>query len=159
MVTVRTFISYVGKTDLPNGQIHLRSPEVNSSRVLFYLQAKNSGKVILLISAPKVFKHIWIFWSVNSRGQDAQECSRSKRRFGFFYLAVISYANSTCKVKTGKEVDDSFPKNFFHRVSYVRFCHQDRRRRFSSFPSYRFGVYVAVKEKSIVLETYPSPRR
>ena len=117
MVTVRTFISYVGKTDLPNGQIHLRSPEVNSSRVLFYLQVKNSGKVILLISAPKVFKHIWIFWSVNSRRQDAQECSRSKRRFGFFYLAVISYANSTCKVKTGKEVDDSFPKNFFHRVS------------------------------------------
>lgn len=54
MVTVRTFISYVGKTDLPNGQIHHRSPEVNSSRVSFYLQVKNSGKVILLISAPKV---------------------------------------------------------------------------------------------------------
>ena len=77
----------------------------------------------------------------------------------FFYLAVISYANSTFKVKTGKDVDDSFPQNFFHRVSYVRFCHQDRRRRFSFSPSYRFGVYVAVKEKSIVLETYPSPRR
>ena len=25
----------------------------------------------------------------------------------FFYLAVISYANSTCKVKTGEDVDDS----------------------------------------------------
>ena len=78
----------------------------------------------------------------------------------FFYLAVISYANSTCKVKTGEDVGDSFPPNFFHRVSYVRFCHQDRRRRFSFFPSYRFGVYVAFKGKSIiVLETYPSLRR
>ena len=77
----------------------------------------------------------------------------------FFYLAVISHANSKCKVKAGEDVDDSFPRNFFHRVSYVRFCHQDRRRRFSFFPSYRFEVYVAVKEKSIVLETYPSLRR
>ena len=25
----------------------------------------------------------------------------------FFYLAVISYANSTCKVKKGEDVDDS----------------------------------------------------
>ena len=24
----------------------------------------------------------------------------------FFYLAVISYANSTCKMKTGEDVDD-----------------------------------------------------
>ena len=46
----------------------------------------------------------------------------------FFYLAVISYANSTCKVKTGEDVDDLCPKHFFHRVSYVRFCHQDLRR-------------------------------
>jgi len=42
-----------------------------------------------------------------------------------FYFAVISYANSTCKVKTGEDVDDSCPKNFFHRVGYVRFFHQD----------------------------------
>ena len=26
--------------------------------------------------------------------------------FFFFYLAVISYANSTCKVKTGEDVDE-----------------------------------------------------
>ena len=45
-----------------------------------------------------------------------------------FYLAVISYANSTCKVKKGEDVDDSCPQNFFHRVIYVRFCHQDLRR-------------------------------
>ena len=41
----------------------------------------------------------------------------------FFYLAVISYANSTCKVKKGEDVDDSCPKNFFHSVIYVRFGH------------------------------------
>ena len=45
-----------------------------------------------------------------------------------FYLAVISYANSTCKVKKGEDVDDSCPQNFFHSVIYVRFCHQDLRR-------------------------------
>ena len=45
-----------------------------------------------------------------------------------FYLAVISYVNSTCNVKTGKDVDDSYPKRVFHSVSYVRFCHQDLRR-------------------------------
>ena len=32
-----------------------------------------------------------------------------QRNVFFFYLAVISYANSTCKVKTGKDVDDSCP--------------------------------------------------
>ena len=37
-----------------------------------------------------------------------------------FYLAVISYANWTCKVKTGEDVDESFPQNFFHSVSYVK---------------------------------------
>ena len=31
-----------------------------------------------------------------------QGSSRSKKRF-FFYLAVISYANSTCQVKTGED--------------------------------------------------------
>ena len=46
----------------------------------------------------------------------------------FFYLAVIAYANSTCKVKKGEDVDDSCSQNFFHSVIYVRFCHQDLRR-------------------------------
>ena len=32
----------------------------------------------------------------------------------FFYLAVISYANSTCKVKKGEDVDDLCSQNFFH---------------------------------------------
>ena len=30
-----------------------------------------------------------------------------QRHVFFFYLAVISYVNSTCKVKKGKDVDDS----------------------------------------------------
>ena len=47
-----------------------------------------------------------------------------------FNLAVISYANSTCKVKKGKGIDDSCPQNFFHSGSYVRFCHQGLRRYF-----------------------------
>ena len=29
------------------------------------------------------------------------------------YLAVIFYVHSTCNVKTGKDVDDSCPKEFF----------------------------------------------
>ena len=36
-----------------------------------------------------------------------------QRKVFFFYLAVISYANSTCKVKTGEDVDDSCPKISF----------------------------------------------
>ena len=42
------------------GQIHQKSPEVNSSRVLFYL-GKNSGKVTLLISAPKIVTSVEFF--------------------------------------------------------------------------------------------------
>ena len=83
----------------------------------------------------------------------------------FFYLTVISYANSACKVKKGEEVGDSCPQNFFHSVSRVRFCIKtfaDERLLASNlgisfFPSYRFGV--AVKGNSFVLETYPRPRR
>ena len=45
-----------------------------------------------------------------------------------FYLAVNYYANSKCKVQKDEDVDDSRPQNFFHSVSYVRFCHQDFRR-------------------------------
>ena len=47
-------------TDFYLGQIHQKSPEVNSSRVLFYL-GKNSGKVTLLISASKVFTPVEFF--------------------------------------------------------------------------------------------------
>ena len=51
-----------------------------------------------------------------------------QREVFFFYLAVISYANSTCKVKKGEDLGDSCPQNFFHSVIYVRFYHQDLRR-------------------------------
>ena len=85
----------------------------------------------------------------------------------FFYLAVISYASSMFKVKTGEDVDDSCPQNFFHRVSYI--CQALSSRQFaderllasklviSFFPIYRFGV--TVKGNSIVRETYLSPRQ
>ena len=56
VVTLQTFTQAstnydLGKTDLPR---------VNSSWVLFYL-GKNSGKVILVISAPKVFTPVEFF--------------------------------------------------------------------------------------------------
>ena len=85
----------------------------------------------------------------------------------FFCLAVISYANSTCKVKTGEDVDDLVPPKFLSPrelclVLSSRPSPIDERLLASNlgisfFPSYRFGV--AVKENSIVLETYPSTQR
>ena len=51
-----------------------------------------------------------------------------RRRAERDLFAVISHVNSTCKVNKGEDVDVSCPQNFFHRVSYVRFCHQDLRR-------------------------------
>ena len=56
----------------------------------------------------------------------------------FFYLAVFSCANSTCKVKKGERL---LASNL--GISF--------------FPSYCFGV--AVKVNSFVFETYPRPRR
>ena len=50
---------YLGKTDLPRANSS-KSPEVNSSRVLFY-RGKNSGKVTLVISAPKVSTQVKFF--------------------------------------------------------------------------------------------------
>ena len=98
------------------------------------------------------------FWRVNSRRQDAQGSNRSKRRFSF-YLAIISYANSTCRV--GEDVDDSCPPNFFHNVSRPVLSSRPSpiasNLGISFFPSYRFEV--AVKGNSIVFETYVSPRR
>ena len=85
----------------------------------------------------------------------------------FFYLAVISYANSTCKVKTGEDVDDSCPPKFLSprevcsvlssRPSPMSVYWLATSCSISFSPSYRFGV--AVKGKSRVLETYPCPRR
>ena len=47
---------YLGKNDLHRAN----SSKINSSRVLFYL-GKNSGKVTLLILAPKVFTPVEFF--------------------------------------------------------------------------------------------------
>ena len=57
-----------------------------------------------------------------------RDVADQKDVFFFVYLAVISYANSTCKVKKGEDVDDSCPQNVFYSVIYVRFRHQDLRR-------------------------------
>ena len=97
-----------------------------SSRVLFYL-GKNSGKVSLVISAPKVSKQVKFFGAKIQEGKMCRDLADQRDVF-FFYLAVISYANSTCKVNKGEDADDSCPQNFFHSVIYVRFCHQDPRR-------------------------------
>ena len=80
----------------------------------------------------------------------------------FFYLAVISYANSTCKVEKGEDVGDSCPKISFTvwaMSGFVTKTFADERLLASNlcilfFPSYRFGV--ADKGNSIVLERYPS---
>ena len=78
-----------------------------------------------------------------------------------FYLAVISYSNSTFKVKKGEDADDSCPQNLFHSAIYVCSAIKtlaDERLLASNlgisfFP--RFGV--AVKGNSIVFEKYPRP--
>ena len=80
------------------------------------------------------WRHVYI----NSRiRQDAQGFSWSKRRF-FFNLAVISNANSTCKVKKGKDIDDSCPQNFFHSGSRCPVL--------SSRPSpvFHFSLFIAL---------------
>ena len=82
----------------------------------------------------------------------------------FFYLVVISYANSTCKVKQGEDVDDSCSKiSFTVWVMFASVIETFADERLlatnfgiSFFPSYCFAV--AVKGNSIVLEIYPRPR-
>ena len=44
---------------------------------------------------------------------DQRDVLADQRDVFFFYLAVISYANLTFKVKTGEDVDDSCPQNLF----------------------------------------------
>ena len=87
-----------------------------------------------------------------------------QRHIFFFYLIVISYANSTCKVKKVEEVDDSCPKISFTAWamsgSVIKTFADERllasNLGISFFPSYRFEV--AVKGNSIVLEIYQRPR-
>ena len=83
----------------------------------------------------------------------------------FFYLAVISYANLACKVKQAKTKTTCAPRISFTAWSMsgsVIKTFADERLLASNLsisfsPSYHFGV--AVKGESVVLETYPSPRR
>ena len=83
-----------------------------------------------MISALKVFTHSW------PRRQDAQGSRRLKRRCSF-YLIVISFLIVFVIKASANERLLASGISFFH--------------------SYRFGI--SVKGNSIVLETYPSPRR
>ena len=84
MVTLQTF-TYVKPIYL--GQIHQKSPKENSPRVLFYL-GKNSGKVTLVISAPKVFTPVEFFGAKIQEGKMRRELADQKDVF-FFYLALF----------------------------------------------------------------------
>ena len=117
---------YLGKTDLPRAN----SPKVSRGKFI-------SGFVL---PKQKILRrsHYWYRLPRFSRTVESfEELIQEGKMHGdlvdqrdvlFFYLAVISYATSTCKVKTGGQVDDSCPPNLFHNVSYVPFCHQDLRR-------------------------------
>ena len=74
----------------------------------------------------------------------------------FFYLAVISHANSTCKVKKGEDVDYSCLQNFSLSSRPADERPLASNLGISFFPSYCFGV--AVKINSIVFKTYPRPK-
>ena len=116
---------HLGKSDLPraNSSKNSRGKFISG---LFYLGEKFWEGHTTDIGS-QGFHASWIFWIVNLRRQDAQGSPADQRDVFFFYLTVISYANSTCKVKKGEDVDDSCPQNFFHSVSYVRFCQNVRR--------------------------------
>ena len=71
---------------------------------MFYL-GKNSGKVTLLISAPNIFTSVKFFGAQIQEGKMRRDLADQRDVF-FFYLGVISYANSTYKVKKDEDVDD-----------------------------------------------------
>ena len=90
--------------------------EVNSSQVLFYLGKKFWEGHTTDIGSQGFHAQLNV---LERKIQEGKMCSDLADQRDFFYLAVISYANSTCKVKTaGEDVDDR----------RVRFCHQDLRR-------------------------------
>ena len=102
---------YLGKTDLPRylGQIHQKFLEVNSSRVLFYLGKK--------------------FWEghttdISSQGFHGQ-LNFLERKFKKARCAGIWPIKETFfSFINGRKRRRLVPENFFHRVSYVQFCHQ-----------------------------------
>ena len=71
------------------GQIHQKSPEVNSSRVLFYL-GKNSGKVTLLISAPKVFTPVEFFGGSIQENKMLRDLADQRDVFSFISLLFLT---------------------------------------------------------------------
>ena len=92
--------------------------EVNSSRVLFYLGKKFWEGHTTDIGSQGFHAQLNVLERKIQEGKMCRDLADQRDVF-LFYLAVISYANSTCKVKTaGEDVDDQ----------RVRFCHQDLRR-------------------------------
>ena len=71
------------------GQLHQKSPEVNSFRVLFYL-GKNSGKVTLLISATKVFTPVEFFGAYIQEGKMRRDLADQRDVFSFISLLFLT---------------------------------------------------------------------
>ena len=86
MVTLQTFTQV---KPIYLGQIHQKSPEVNSSRVLFYL-GKNSGKVTLLISATKVFTPVEFFGAYIQEGKMRRDLADQRDVFSFISLLFLT---------------------------------------------------------------------
>ena len=78
-----------------------------------------NGKEIYNFSLPQVLKKSRQFLLLSTDIYGKQSLGAPV----FFYLAGISSANS--KAKTAEEIGATCSRNFFHCVSYVRFCLQD----------------------------------
>ena len=76
----------------------------------------------------------------------------------FFYLVLISYANSTCKVKQGEDVEDSCPKISFTACPVLSSRPSPMSVYWLATSVFHFFLEVAVKGNSIVLEIYPNSR-
>ena len=80
-----------------------------------------------------------------------------QREVFFFYLAVISCANSTCKVKKGEDVDASYPQNFVHSAkitygpSYIKFSRSVRQSADSSVMATSRKLIITVRLLNLTL--------
>ena len=82
---------------------------VNSSRVLFYLGKKFWEGHTTDIDSQVFHAHLNFLERKIQEGNMCRDLADQRDvyyYYYFFYLAVISYANSTCKVKTGEDADD-----------------------------------------------------
>ena len=98
VVTLRTF-TLVKPICL--GQIHQKSPKINWSRVLFYLGKKFWEGHTTDIGSQGFHAQLNFFGAYILESKMRRDLA-DQRDVSFFYLAVISYANSTCEVKQAK---------------------------------------------------------